>query len=654
YPVKYGLIQLDKRYFDIQLSEGDKIKTSISLKTPLPALNPGQFSYRSYLRRKGVYSLGYIEGRPQILSSENRYWKINLIKLKRHLIENINKSLNKTDREIIKALILGERTNLPDKWQEEFSHAGASHLLAISGLHVGFIALILIGILKMARFDNLLGKIFISLILIFYIILTGGRPSVIRAGIFAVLFLWASSFQRKGDILNISGLTIVINLLINPRALFNIGFQLTYLVLYAIIFWAERIKKSILLLPGVSLAAQVGSFPVSAYYFNLVTPVGIITNLWAIPLAAVIILFSVVSLFFSLFSPIYLQAVSPVLHLLLEILFLGMKLMNRLPLGWVEVKTPQITTVIFWYLMILGLPFFLFNRLITESKKKKEKLWYMYLTILMILLLLSGSNFDDLALEMVFLSVGQGDSIFIQLPDKKTILIDGGGRIGENSDMGEQVVLPFLQHKGIRKLDLVMVSHFDDDHARGIISILQNREVGALLVPQVFAENHLAKRIINLAAENEIPVFYGSRDDFIQMGNVNFNILHPDPDDSAGNNNYNSLVMKLEYGSFSALLTGDLGKLGEYELAGLYNLQSSILKLGHHGSDTSSTSIFLDRVAPGEAIISVGDNNYGHPSPSVLQRIKKRNIRTWRTDKAGAIFITSKGDNYQIDSYIND
>ncbi|HLV10178.1 MAG TPA: ComEC/Rec2 family competence protein, partial [Halanaerobiales bacterium] len=257
-------------------------------------------------------------------------------------------------------------------------------------------------------------------------------------------------------------------------------------------------------------------------------------------------------------------------------------------------------------------------------------------------------------LEVYFLSVDQGDSIYIKTPLNQHILVDGGGYAGINYTQGELKLLPFFKYRGVKKLDLVVVTHFDADHALGVREVLKEREVSLLAVPTLNSDNNLAREIIDLAYQKDIPIIILREGDNFRFGDVNCQVLNPPDKSTIIDSNNNSIVLYLEYKEFSLLLTGDLEKEGEYRLLGQDNkVNSLILKLGHHGSAGSSSAAFLRRVSPLETVVSVGKNNYGHPSTNVLERIEEMGIRIWRTDEQGAIIVKSNGKSYTIKAYKN-
>lgn len=650
--VKYGKIELDKRYLPISLKDGDFISGFFSLKIPARKKNPGGFSYYKYSKEKGIYSIGYFEHDLKVLGRKRNMIKSFIIMIKRKMIALIETSLSSPYSEVVKALLLGERSQLPESWQKNFTFSGANHLLAISGLHIGFIMILLLKLAEYLDFiPDLLKNIFISLILGGYIVLTGIRSSVLRAGLLSIFFLWGRFFKREADIFNILGITAIINLLINPYSLFQVGFQLTYLVLLMILLWQPYLKNIFGKALSVSLSAQFGSIPITAYYFNMITPIGIITNLWAIPLTGLVILISFMGLILGFVFPLINHISSKVIRIILMIINKGMEYTAAFPQGHLEIASPELFTVFFLYFILLLAPF-LFQKKAVPILKRRNRLARGYFIILLIIIIIFNlySPPDD-KLQIIFFAVGQGDSILIDLPGGKNIIVDGGGLAGRESDQGEQVLIPYLKYKGIKKIDMAVITHFDTDHALGITSLLEKDRVRSLLLPETHADNYLSRKVYNLAEADDIVIYKGKRGDRFQNGEVFLHILHPYLKNNyiEQNRNNNSLVLKLDYRNFHLILTGDLEREGEMRLVKDYaDLNCQILKLGHHGSNSSSSASFLEKVAPKEGIVSVGENNYGHPAKEVMDRLKQAGIREWVTEKSGAIIVRTDGYNYKI------
>lgn len=256
------------------------------------------------------------------------------------------------------------------------------------------------------------------------------------------------------------------------------------------------------------------------------------------------------------------------------------------------------------------------------------------------------------------MDVGQGDCTFIVTPKNKTILIDGGGSTGSDFDVGESTLLPYILDRGYKKIDLMFISHFDQDHIGGLFTILKELKVNRVCISKQEENSQNYKKFLEIVEEKDIPVSTVKIGDKIKIEkSLYFDILWPKEEQIEENKiNNNAIVMKLNYNNFSCLFTGDIEKVAEDKIVNLYKdksvLESDILKVAHHGSKTSTTEEFLKLVNPKICLVGVGENNlFGHPSSEVIERLEKSNVKIYRTDMNGEInIIINKRGKYKIES----
>jgi len=384
--ISYGLILLKKSELKFPVSNGDIIKFKLKLESPLKG-EANEFCYYTYLKRKNIYSLGYLKSKGEKLGQKNYFLKNHLLNLKQKILTMIEKYIDYPRSEIIKAVLLGERENFPEKLENSYNKAGINHLLAISGLHVGFIVLILMSLASILKIKTGIRNIFITLFMIFYMNITGGNASVLRAGTISILFIWAPFFNREGDIFNILGISLIINLMINPYSLFTAGLQLSYTVLLMIILWTEIIEKYLHKIVAVSISAQLGSMPVIMYYFNNITPAGIISNLWAIPLMSLIVLLSFIGIIMGFLNSLFFLLPGKIIDQLLKVFNFGTNLMSQLPGGYIELHRPDLSLIIIFLACLFYLPFILEENILINKKKRKIKLILIIFIMLLVMLL---------------------------------------------------------------------------------------------------------------------------------------------------------------------------------------------------------------------------------------------------------------------------
>lgn len=649
--VKYGKILIYSKKISKNFADGDLINLKLTLNKAEPELNPGGFSNSKYLKNKGVYLQGWKASETRLLE-KNITLKNYLIIFKKKLLFNINHLFKAENSAFIKAILLGEKEYLSFDQENLLRNAGASHLLAISGLHMGIIILSFsfVSFKLCSKKRNAL--YFLTAVTVIYIILVGAAVSIIRASLLALLFLWSGEFNRQGDFLNITAFTLVVNLLIAPSALFTVSLQLSYLIVFSLYYLTPLLNRAIPGALAVSLAAQLGSFAVAAFYFNEYSWIAFFTNLWVIPYISVLLPLIFVIIFFSLISINLLAPFAFIIEFALKILFLLLEFMTDLQGLPLVISAPNLFHIFIYYICLFLLPL-LYQKYYIYFNIKKNLFWRKaVLTIFILTLIMFFVKIDSGLLEIDFISVGQGDGIFIKFPDGKNMLIDTGPP-GSDGRSAEYTIVSYLNHIGVRNLDYVLISHFDADHVGGLIHLLKRKEIDKILIPP-FKQ----KTIYHYQLEKEMKSNKNFKIEYVTE-NINFTtsgcklqILNPQSSNFFEDRNENSAVLLLKYGLKKFLFTGDLSKKGENRIIKDYDLSNlDLLKIGHHGSNTSTGKKLLAESRPRLAVISVGKNNFGHPSPQVISRLNKFKIRHFRTDRDGLVKVVSNGKNIFFKTY---
>lgn len=652
--IKHGDIQLWKDDLKNNIKHGDLVMARIKLNRPRKASNPGGFSYYNYLKKQKIYSVGNIF---EIYKIQNYFLLTEpIIKIKRYLLGSVNQNISPPVNEFIKALILGEKSNLNNSWETNFRKAGANHLLAISGLHIGFITLFILILLKPLSLSDKLVNIILAGFLIVYIVMTGFRASVLRASLLVLIFRFSKQMDLEIDFYCIISIVLFIILIINPYKLFSVGLQLSFFVLLMIVSWTKILKKYLHTSLAVSIAAQLGSIPLTTYYFNTLSPSGIITNLWAIPLVSIIVFLTLTHFVLYFIFPLFSVLTGKMIFLITNLLNKGIKVMSKLPSAEVKVTTPSVLRIFLIY-CILFLTAYIINN---KDKMKIKKIRYLkFLTFIFIIIFIvtfiispAGNNL----LEIYCLDVGQGDSIFLQTPEDITVLVDTGGSTS-SGNKAEYTILPFMLNKGIKTIDYLIITHFDGDHSAGAEYLINGGFVNNLIISKHYDRTqNFAQKTIKAAQENNIGLFWTKNCDILKLDELELKFIAPLNKVVFKNRNNNSIAFKLKYKDFEMFFAGDVEK--DVEKAILKStdnkkLNSDILKVAHHGSISSSSENIIKAVTPKEAVISVGNNDYGHPDGKILKRLNKYNIKVWRTDQKGAIIIKTDGHKYNIRGYLN-
>lgn len=616
---------------------GDSLYIEGEFKQPEEARNYKGYNYKQYLKTKKIIGTVELE-KAKILKSSNGSFIHNIQK---YIKDTINGTLTDEEGNLLLAILLGNKDKLSEDIQESFKTSNLSHMLAVSGAHVSYIVLGLTYVLQNSIIGKKNGKIVCIIFLLFFMAITNFTPSVTRACIMAILTLFSGIIYRKSDVYTNISVAALITLIFNPYSLLDLGFQLSYGGTIGIIIFIKRIqeKKSnskvinyIKQMALVSVYANIIIIPIMMYHFNTVSLTFIISNIMASPILGIIVitgfLFIIASITVKPLTRLIAIFIKPILSILIKI----SQICSKLPFSSILVVTPYIFNVISYYAIILYC---------IKSKKNNKCKIIICLLIVLILINFIIYIFPQ-KLRIFFIDVGQGDSTLIITPDKKTVLIDGGG--SDSFDVGEKVLLPYLLDRRILKIDYVLISHFDTDHCGGILTIMEKVKVKNIIISEQAEHSENYERFKKLMINKKIRLIEVKKGDKIKIGRYSeFKILFP-PSRLLSENplNNNSIVAQFNYNNFKMLFTGDIEKLAEQQILKTEKaeIRADILKVAHHGSKTSSIPEFIKAVRPKIALIGVGKNNtFGHPNQQTIKNLENIKCRIYRTDLQGEIII---------------
>jgi competence protein ComEC len=553
---------------------------------------------------------------------------------------------------VLEALLLGERGRMDEATTSGLQRSGLYHLIAISGAHIGIISFLMFAILKIARFPRRLSYGALILFLLFYALMVEGRASVMRATIMALTYLSGKLLWEKPHLLNTVSFSAVVILLLNPFSLFEPGFEMTYAATFSIILFYPRVSKFLSPLPlkigeflALSLTAQLGIIPLVACFFNRVTFSSLLLNIPAIPLVAVIMGSGFVFLAISPVSPGLAALLALGIKFLVNIFLWISRLFDAVPAFSYRIPMPPPVVIIGYYLFLL----FLLAR--PRFKGQRALAFSLFIAFLAVLITYPFPPSSSPALQLTFLDVGQGDSILVEFPGRKKMLVDGGGSPDSSFDIGEQVVSPFLWRRGIKRLDYVVLTHAHPDHLNGLVAVSRNFRIAefweAFSPDKNPAYEELSRNLSSVSRRRR--VFRGFR---LREGSVTIEVLHPEESAPLVRTveNDDSVVLRLTEEGVSTLLTGDIGRASERAIVDdRISVRSQVLKSPHHGSRTSSSDAFLAAVDPRVVVISAGHkNSYGVPHPEVLERYEAAGLLIFRTDLDGAIKISVRAPGLHI------
>ncbi|MDD5127565.1 MAG: DNA internalization-related competence protein ComEC/Rec2 [Dehalococcoidales bacterium] len=656
---------------------GDLLEINGKLATPT-ALD--DFDYRGYLAHQGIYSTITYPETSLVAGNEGNKPLDWLYSLRRQMALTLSRVLPEPQASLAQAIVLGTRETMPQSLKDNFARTGTTHLLAISGLNLTIIAGMLVGI-----GIRIFGKrhylyVWLALGVIWlYALLTALNPPVVRGAIMASLFLIAEALGRQRNVLPALCLAAALMTIPSPHILGDASFQLSFLAMAGLVLiapalqnWGRSAVKSIIGEEGaldsfavlttdslsISLAAIIAVWPVVAYYFGIFSPAGPLATLLALPVMPAIITAGALTALTGLLMPLA-QLLGWLTWLFLSYLLLVVNLLAELPFAATSADFASPVFIAGYYTVLAGLLWAGSNwrRFKADIKSVQSGIgasadflshlsvkWVlMPLVIIAILVTATAATMPDDKLRVSFLNVGEGDAIFIQKGSSQ-ILIDGGsGSQALNLALGDK--MPFWD----RTLDLLILTHPHTDHLAGLVAALHRFSVNQLLYPDLIYESPVYAEWRQLIADKAIKSTGAQAGQQIDLsGGATLEVLHPVKPLLAGTESdidNNSMVLRLSYGEVSFLLAADIMSDAERELIlRRAPLASTVLKVPHHGSATSSTAEFLAVVDPQIAIISVGeDNKFGHPDDEVLQRLETivgaQNV--YRTDSRGTVeFIT--------------
>lgn len=642
YKNKKFIVYINKKNKKL-LEYGDLIEIKGEYSAPEVARNYKGFDYSQYLKTLNIYGTIKVEESKIINKNQLSPILISINNIKEKMIDNANRNMPKRTANLLLGILIGERDNIQEDIIESFRTANLSHILAVSGAHTSYIILGITYLISKSKTPKRIGYIITIINLLIFIIITGASYSVVRACIMAIVVIGAKICYRKENFFTSICISLIIILIQNPFAINDIGLKLSFMGTAGIVIFNKsitnffiklKIKQKIAEALSVTFSAQLMIMPITILNFNTISLTFFISNILASPLLGIIIIFGFISIFISsILNPIS-KTLFLILHIFLELLILVSKVTEKIPGSSILVKTPNILFAIVYYILILFFNYFFvikqnptrrFHKKIIKIitiKNIKNAFKVIAVVFLIMLLLTRIVRIINPTLKIYFIDVGQGDSTLIVTPKNKKILIDGG-------EGKTNVLFQYLLDRRINKIDYIIISHFDSDHCNGLIEIIEKMRVENIVMSKQSKESEEYKKILEIIKQKNIKVSsVKAEDKIIIEKNLYTKILNPAEKFEFQDLNNNAIVAKLVYKNFSMLFTGDIEK-AEENLAKKYKneLKSTILKVAHHGSKTSTSEEFLKYVEPQIALIGVGENNkFGHPNQITIEKLK--NIRS--------------------------
>ena len=616
-------IKKNENYSNLKI--GSIVKVEGKLDYPKKNTNFNLFNYKNYLLSEKIYFVLTANKITYIKDTDNIFFKA-----KNLLINYIN---NFKTKDYLYTFILGNTSLLEQDTKKSFQNNGISHLFAVSGMHITLISTLLMYLLKKITKNHDISYIITIFILLFYTFITNFSSSILRAFLLFLLIYINKKFKFNLKTIEIIMLILLILLMYNPFYIYSIGFKFTFIISIILILFSKKInnfKNYFSKLLMTSLISFFISLPIvinNFFEINLISP---LLNLIFVPFISIIIFpFSLISLIFPFLDNTFYIIVKFMENISIYI-------NNTLSINIIIGKMNLIMIVIYYLLTLICL-----NKVLVKK--------YIYvLPIITLILIYSNINYFNKNLIVTMLDVGQGDSLMIAFPNNKSnILIDTGGIVNftkTNYEISTSTIIPYLKSIGIKKINYLVLTHGDYDHMGEAVNLVNGFKVEQVVF-NCGEFNDLEKELIKVLNQKKIKYY-----SCVKELNIDNNKLYFLQTKKYDNENDNSNVIYTELNGYKFMFMGDAGVDKEKDILDKYNLSNvDVLKVGHHGSKTSSSKEFIDEINPKYGIISVGKNNiYGHPNKEVLNNLE--NSKIYRTDQDGSIMFKIKNDKLEIET----
>ena len=645
---------------EVNVRIGSDIKVSGVCRSFAAASNPGEFDYREYRALQGIY---FSMQETQLLTMGTEYSVLRdaLYRIRHRGCEILERTLSMEDAGILRAMLLGDKTELATEDQTLFKKSGISHILAISGLHISLIGMGLYRLLRGIRIPHGIGMGLCILLMILYGMMTGMSSSAGRAILMFAINLNAKRVGRTYDMLTALSVAAVCLLIEQPRYVLHAGFQLSFGAVIGLacvepafeqLFgrgkkgFCGRMLRSFYAGASINLV----TLPILMYHYYEYSLYSIWFNLLVLPTVGIVVGNGFLLLLVADIAKMFARIPATICRLVLEGYRWGGAMLIRIP-GAVWITGRPDT----YQIVLYGVGILVF--VLIAHRNKRNRMIGLLCPVLAILVLSIRWN---CGLCITILDVGQGDGICIEVQSGHAVLIDAGSV--DQSKLTQYRLEPFLKSKGIHTVDAVFLSHLDKDHISGVLGLLEDTESGIgikrLIMSAGVPKDEAWQSVLQAVTETETKIYYMQPGDIYRNGKLSLMCLYPSASEvSTEDRNALSMILYLEYGSFQAVFTGDADEAGE--LRALEQLEQittpevcDLLKIAHHGSKSSSAEEFLQALKPGVAVISCGANNsYNHPATQTLSRLSNNGIPYLTTMEHGAITIWTDGEKYRVKTF---
>lgn len=648
----------------------DSYKIRGRLSAPFKAGNPSQFDYGNYLRNFDTYAVFYgrnpysmkdldipcYEKLPSDkTNTEKALQKIN--NYREHILNIHSKYLKSPNLEILGGIVFGDDAVSPPKdIKQSFVNSGLLHILAASGMNVAFIYAFFFYILNFFKIPYRINIITCILAVIAYVFMTGLGASVVRAALMLLFVLIGKLIDRDAHNISLLSFVAFIMLIYNPMYINDVGFQLSFIVTFGLLLTTpyiiqtkSRILNWIIGSVTIPIIAQIWVIPIQIFYFNNISIYSVFANIMSVPFLSVISFGGFISSLLAIIKPvadITCQIFDFVLNPLITFVINISDFWGTLPNSTLQTTHPNPIQIVIYYLIVINLTLFL-NK---DFRDKFKKQMSFSLPFLISVLLISTISIPNHKLEITAFDVGNADAFMVKTPDNKYIMIDTG-KTGYNGgkSQAEMLMLKYFIDRGIKNLESIIVTHFDNDHCGGTVDLIKGLGVNKVYVNTLNHPSNQAKQIYETAKENNVKMIEAENSQTV-YDKSDLTVTNYIVKDTKGiGDNESSIITLLKYNDFSMLFMGDAGVNTFNKLKTILPKNITVLKVGHHGASGVINKSMAEYLNPAYSIISTGENKFGHPSIYTIETLRKSKVL--RTDIHNSIKIVITPKEYKVLTY---
>lgn len=640
---------------------GDSIEGFAKIRKIRPAGNPGAYDRFTHLLSEGITAEAVGRSKINVIEGDEHPILRKAAEVREHYKKSMEKVMPKEDAAAIFAMLFGGYAGLQSELVEAFTITGIVHILSVSGSHVSMLAAFVAWLGKILRISKTLLTLLIFVIIAFYAMLAGFVPPALRAAVMGCLVFFGMALEREVDSKRILNLVALCFLIYNPLLVFHISFQLSFVATTGIIYLMPKLTRYFNSLGfsygiasnfALTVSAQLLTIPIIAYYFHRFSVSSLLANLLIVPMVEFIIIFALLAGIVAYILPFLGGVIFFLNSLILAVVYESTRFLAKIPFGNIYLPTMSVFTSIVYYVCFMLI---MTEDWLREKLKSYFEPYKKIVGLFCVIFALMGLVFvfaKPKEVMFAFIDVGQGDAMLVKTPNNRAFMLDTGGVRDDSFDVGARVDVPFLLYHDVTKLDYIFLSHVHEDHAAGVGGILKHIPVNAVITANEGIENYQKSMRVGKEIMDKTSFKVANKGEVYMIDGVKVEVLRA-PKIAAGENEMSNLY-RVSYGKASALVTGDMTKEDELKsVENKENLKATILKVGHHGSKTSSSREFLKAVNPKFAVISVGaDNYFGHPHKETLENLAETGAKIYRTDRDGAVFFYTDGEKMRVDKYL--